>query len=193
MTMDPFANDPRTQAERMLAGDLYRADDPTLTAQMTRAARLADRYHRQRIAGDPAAGETLATLIGNLGEDVEIRSPLFVDYGKHIAIGPRTFINFNLDRPGRRHDQHRRRLPDRPERAAPHTAHPAEPQLRRDRWESAQPITIGDNVWLGGGVIVCPGVRIGDNAVVGAGSVVTRDIPANVLAAGTPARPIREL
>ena len=71
--------------------------------------------------------------------------------------------------------------------------HPLEPDPRRDKWESAEPIVIGDNVWLGGGVIVCPGVSIGDDTVVAAGSVVTRDLPAGVLAAGTPARVVREL
>ena len=71
--------------------------------------------------------------------------------------------------------------------------HPLEPGPRRDKWESAQPIVIGDNVWLGGGVIVCPGVSIGDNTVVGAGSVVTRDLPADVVAVGSPARVVRSL
>ena len=71
--------------------------------------------------------------------------------------------------------------------------HPVEPQPRRDKLEAAKPITIGDNVWLGGGVVVCPGVTIGDNAVIGAGSVVTRDIPANVVAVGNPARVVREI
>ncbi len=71
--------------------------------------------------------------------------------------------------------------------------HPLDPVRRRARWESAEPITIGDNVWLGGGVIVCPGVTIGENTVVGAGAVVTRDLPANVVAVGNPARVIRSL
>ena len=71
--------------------------------------------------------------------------------------------------------------------------HPIDPEPRRDKLEAAQPITIGDNVWLGGGVIVCPGVTIGDNSVIGAGSVVTKDIPANVVAVGNPARVIREI
>jgi maltose O-acetyltransferase len=71
--------------------------------------------------------------------------------------------------------------------------HPLEPALRRDKWESAEPITIGDNVWLGGGVIVCPGVSIGENTVVGAGSVVTKDLPANVVAVGSSARVVRAL
>jgi maltose O-acetyltransferase len=71
--------------------------------------------------------------------------------------------------------------------------HPLDPDLRRDKWESARPITVCDNVWLGGGVIVCPGVTIGENTVVGAGAVVTRDLPANVMALGTPARVSRTL
>lgn len=77
--------------------------------------------------------------------------------------------------------------------AVPHSATRVDPQPRRDKLEAAQPITLGDNVWLGGGVIVCPGVTIGDNSVIGAGSVVTKDIPANVVAVGNPARVLREI
>jgi maltose O-acetyltransferase len=71
--------------------------------------------------------------------------------------------------------------------------HPVEPQPRREKWEAAEPITIGDNVWLGGGVIVCPGVSIGENTVVGAGAVVTRDLAADVVAVGNPARVVRRI
>ncbi|MEO8220661.1 MAG: DapH/DapD/GlmU-related protein [Specibacter sp.] len=132
------------------------------------------------------AGVILAELIGPLGEDVELRPPLYVDYGRYIGIGPGAFINYTftvLD-------------------VAPVTigadvimgpnvqpltpTHPLESWLRRDKLEAARPITIGDNVWLGGGVIVLPGVTIGENTVVGARSVVTKDLPAHVVAAGEP-------
>ena len=87
----------------------------------------------------------------------------------------------------------RRRVPARHERPAPTATHPVDPEPRRLGWEYAEPITIGDNVWLGGGAIVCPGVAIGDDTVVGAGAVVTRDLPAGVVAVGNPARVLRDI
>jgi len=92
---------------------------------------------------------------------------------------------------GRHHD--RRRRAGRPQPPVPHATHPLEPEARRAKWEAAQPITVADNVWLGGGVIVCPGVSIGENTVVGAGAVVVKDLPANVVAVGNPARVVRSL
>lgn len=177
----------------MLAGDLYRADDPELEAGLARAAALADRFHRETLAGDSAASATLAELVGSLGEGVTVRPPLFVDYGVNLHLGAETFVNFNLTA-----------LDAAPIHVGAHCQigpnvqlltplHPMDPQTRRDKLETAAPISIGDNVWLAGGVIVCPGVRIGDNAVIGAGSVVTRDIPADVVAVGNPARVLREL
>ncbi|MFS0853522.1 sugar O-acetyltransferase [Microbacterium sp. 179-I 3D4 NHS] len=185
--------DTRTNRERMLAGDPYVGDDPELAALSARAARLADLYRRQTLAGDPAANGWLHDLIGDLGEGVVVRPPLHVDFGAHITIGPRTFVNFNLTA-----------LDVAPItigadcQIGPHVqlltpTHPIDPEPRRAKLESAEPITIGDNVWLGGGVIVCPGVTIGDNSVIGAGSVVTRDIPADVVAVGNPARVLRSI
>lgn len=190
---DHFAGDPRTNRERMLAGDLYIADDPESGRLAQRAVRLADAYHRAAVEDEAAARPLLEELIGDLGQDAFVKPPLFVDYGEHISIGARTFVNYNLTALD----------------VAPITigedcllgpnvqlltpTHPIDPRPRRDKLEAARPITIGDNVWLGGGVIVCPGVTIGDNSVVGAGSVVTRDVPANVVAVGNPARVLREI
>jgi maltose O-acetyltransferase len=190
---DYFAGDPRTQAERMRAGDLYIADDPELTARTDRASRLADVYRRQTLAGDPAARGWLKDLIGTLGEGVVIRPPLFVDYGEHISIGARTFINFNLTALDVAPITIGADCQIGPNVQLLTPTHPVDPAMRRDKLEAAQPIVIGDNVWLGGGVIVCPGVTIGENSVIGAGSVVTRDIPANVVAVGSPARVIRSI
>ena len=193
MTEDYFAGDSRTNRERMLAGDLYVADDPENARLAQRAVRLADAYHRATVADDAGARLLLAELLGTLGDDAYVKPPLFVDYGENVHIGPRTFANYNLTALD----------------VAPITigadcqigpgvqlltpTHPVDPQPRRDKLEAALPIVIGDNVWLGGGVIVCPGVTIGDNTVVGAGTVVTRDLPANVVAVGNPARVVREI
>ncbi|MGI6877562.1 sugar O-acetyltransferase [Microbacterium sp. gxy059] len=190
---DHFAGDPRTNRERMLAGDLYIADDPENERRARRAVRLMGLYARREAAGDASAREVLADLIGSLGDDAYVKPPLFVDYGENISIGARSFANYGLTA-----------LDVAPItigedcQIGPHVqlltpTHPIAPDPRRDKLEAAEPIVIGDNVWLGGGVIVCPGVTIGDNSVVGAGSVVTRDIPADVVAVGNPARVIRSV
>ncbi|MBD0421964.1 sugar O-acetyltransferase [Streptomyces sp. TRM S81-3] len=191
--VDYFAGDPRSHHERMLAGDLYIADDPAIVEAQQRAQRLAAAY-RQAFTEDPAqARKILADLLGGVGEGTEVRPPLYVDYGSHLSIGARTFVNFNLTAL----DVAAVRIGDDcqigPNVQLLTPTHPLEPQPRRDKLEAARPITIGDNVWLGGGVIVLPGVTIGDDSVIGAGSVVTKDIPAGVVAVGNPARVVRSL
>src|SRR4051794_13474294 len=159
---DYFAGDPRSNRERMLDGDLYIADDPENARRAQRAVRLANAYREAAVTDEAAARPILAELLGSLGDDAFIKPPLYVDYGEHISIGARTFVNYNLTAFD----------------VAPITigadcqlgpnvqlltpTHPIDPRPRRDKLEAAKPITIGDNVWLGGGVIVCPGVAIGD-------------------------------
>ncbi|GAA2674290.1 MULTISPECIES: sugar O-acetyltransferase [Actinosynnema] len=194
MPRDYFAGDPRTNRERMLAGELYVADDPESERIARRALALLEDYRVAFTASrDEEARRLLAEVLGEVGEGVVVKPPLFVDYGENIRIGARTFVNYNLTALD----------------VAPITigedcqfgpgvqlltpTHPVEPEPRRDKLEAAKPITIGDNVWLGGGVVVCPGVTIGDNSVIGAGAVVTRDVPANAVAVGNPARVVREI
>ncbi|WP_022925338.1 sugar O-acetyltransferase [Serinicoccus marinus] len=190
---DYFAGDDRTNRERMLAGDLYIADDPESAQVAQRALRLQAEYARRTAEEPDTAREVLEELLGELGEDAYLKPPVYCDYGVHTRVGPRTFANYGLV------------LLD----VAPITigadcqigpnvqlltpTHPVEPEPRRDKLEAAEPITLGDNVWLGGGVIVCPGVTIGDNTVVGAGAVVTKDLPADVVALGNPARVVKQL
>lgn len=190
---DYFAGDPRSNRERMLAGDLYIADDPESGRLHRRGVRLADAYYRAEVDGDPDARHILADLLGSLEEGAYISPPLFVDYGENIHVGARTFINYNptaLDVASIRIGEDCQIGPN-VQLLTP--THPIDPQPRRDKLEAAKPIVIEDNVWLGGGVIVCPGVRIGENSVIGAGAVVTRDVPANVVAVGNPARVVREI
>ena len=190
---DHFAGDPRTNRERMLAGDLYIADDPDSGRIAQRAVQLADAYHRAAVADESAARPLLEALLGHLGEGAFIKPPLFVDYGENISIGDRVFVNYNLTAL----DVAKITIGDDcqigPNVQLLTPTHPIDPTPRRDKLEAAQPITLGENVWLGGGVIVCPGVTIGDNSVIGAGSVVTKDVPANVVVVGNPARVIREI
>ncbi|MER7495125.1 sugar O-acetyltransferase [Streptomyces pharetrae] len=193
MPMDYFADDPRTNLERMLAGDLYIADDPEIARRQQEAVRLADRYQAAYAEDADAARPLLARLLGSLGDEAHVRPPLYVDYGSNITIGARTFVNYHLTALDVAAITIGEDCQIGPNVQLLTPTHPLEPQPRRDKLEAAQPITIGDNVWIGGGAIVLPGVTIGDNSVIGAGAVVTKDVPANVVAVGNPARPVRTL
>lgn len=177
----------------MLAGELYLADDPEIRAASLRAMDLMEAYNTTPARDADRRRQLLTELLGAVGEDTEIRAPLRVDYGSRISIGSGCFANFGLVAL----DVAAITLGDDvqlgPNVQLLTPTHPLDPGLRRAKWEAAEPITIGDNVWLGGGVIVLGGVTIGDNTVVGAGAVVTRDLPANVVAVGNPARVIRTL
>ena len=177
----------------MLAGDQYIADDPDLARDSDHAANLTAAFNAT--AGDDHAGRLriLRELLGSVGEGTVIRPPFRCDYGYQTHIGARTFANWGLICL----DVGRITIGDDvqigPNVQLLTATHPLEPGPRRDKWEGSKPITLGHNVWLGGGVIVCPGVTIGDNTVVGAGAVVIRDLPPNTLAVGNPARVIRRI
>lgn len=191
MPMDYFADDPRTNLERMLAGDLYIADDPEIARRQQHAMRLAARFQAAYTEDADAARTILAELLDSVGEGVDLRPPLYVDYGSNITIGARTFVNYHLTALDVARITIGEDCQIGPNVQLLTPTHPVEPGPRRDKLEAALPITIGDNVWLGGGVIVCPGATIGDNSVIGAGAVVTKDIPADVVAVGNPARVVR--
>jgi maltose O-acetyltransferase len=179
--------------ERMLRGELYLADDPELAADSARAQALLDRYNLTLYTERDERDRLLRELLGEVGEGVVVKPPFRCDYGLHVAIGAQTFVNYGcimLDVVPIRIGAACQIATNVQLLAA---THPLDPVRRRDGWEYGEPITIGDNVWLGGGVIVCPGVTIGDDTVVGAGAVVTRDLPAGVVAVGNPARVLREL
>lgn len=183
----------RSEREKMLAGDLYIATDPELTAARMRARQLTRRYNQSREDEDDLRTELLRELFGSIGQQVVIEPPFHCDYGEYISIGDNFFMNFGgaiLDCNFVRIGANVQCGPSVQLLAATHPIVAAE---RIAGPERSAPITIGDNVWLGGGVIVCPGVTIGANTTIGAGSVVIRDIPANVFAAGNPCRVIRSL
>jgi maltose O-acetyltransferase len=186
-------DDPRTNRERMLAGDLYVAEDPELAAAMRRASRLAGEFNALAPRDPDAARELLAELLGGLGEDAWVRAPVYVDYGEHLTIGARTFVNFGLVALDVAPIAIGEDCQLGPNVQLLTAYHPTEPEPRRAKLEAASPIAIGDNVWLGGGAIVLPGVTIGDNSVIGAGAVVTKDVPPGVVAVGNPARVVRSL
>jgi maltose O-acetyltransferase len=185
--------DQRSMRERMLAGDLYIADDPEIAAEQQRACALQERYNATSAADPVGRRALLEELLGEVGVGTEIRPPFFVDYGSRIRVGARCFANHGLVAL----DVALIVIGDDVQ-IGPHVqlltpTHPVEPGPRRDKWEAARPVAIGDNVWLGGGAIVLPGVTIGDDTVVGAGAVVTRDLPPGVVAMGNPARVVRRV
>jgi len=179
--------------DRIARGELYIGTDDDLAAEYERAQLILERYNASAFAEQELRDRLLRELLKACGEGVHIRPPFRLEYGTGVSIGAGTFFNYDclmLD-------------------VAPVTVgadcqvasrvqfitatHPIDPHVRRIGWETAKPITVGDNVWLSSGVILCPGVTIGDDTVVGAGAVVTRDLPAGVVAMGVPARPVREI
>ncbi|WP_229400714.1 sugar O-acetyltransferase [Micromonospora okii] len=179
--------------DRMLAGEPYRAEDPEIAADLDRAALRVEAFNRSSAADPQARLAALRALLGTVGEDAWVRPPFHCDYGWNIHLGPRGFVNFNAVFLDVARINIGADVQIGPNVQLLTATHPIEPGPRREKWEAAQPITIGENVWLGGGVIVLPGVTIGDDTVVGAGAVVTRDLPANVVAVGNPARVVRNL
>jgi maltose O-acetyltransferase len=183
----------KSMRERMLAGELYIADDPEIARDSARAQRLTHEINTMDPNEHGRRRELLTELLGAYGEGSEIRPPLRCDYGYQTFFGARSFANWGLVIL----DVARVTIGDDvqigPNVQLLTATHPLEPAPRRDKWEAARPIVVADNVWLGGGVIVCPGVTIGDDTVVGAGSVVARDLPPGVVAVGSPARIVRTL
>jgi maltose O-acetyltransferase len=178
----------------MLAGDLYDAADEELVREKLRARRLTEEYNYLPVESPEQLRRVVLTeLLGALGEGTEIRAPLHCDYGYQLHIGARTFVNFGLVALDVATITIGDDVQIGPNVQLLTPTHPVEPDERRARLESARPIVIGDNVWLGGGVIVLPGVTIGANSVVGAGAVVTADLPNNVVSVGNPARIVRSV
>jgi maltose O-acetyltransferase len=186
-------DDQRSQWERMVAGDPYRSDDPEVTAAHHRAVRLVDRYNHSSVDDAAERHRILSELLGSVGDGTVIRPPLACDYGTFIRVGAHTFVNFGLTALDAAAISIGDHVQIGPNVQLLTPTHPLDPDRRRSGWEGAGPITVGNNVWLGGGVIVLADVTIGDDTVVGAGSVVTRPLPAGVVAVGSPARVIRQL
>ncbi|WP_018618089.1 sugar O-acetyltransferase [Spirosoma luteum] len=183
----------KTELEKMLNGDLYDASDATLVTMRFDARKLFADYNRTDPDAEILRRTILNQLLGDAGKNLNIQPPFYCDYGTYISIGDNGFVNFNcifLDCARITIGTNFQCAPN----VQLYTAyHPVIASERDKGPELAAPITIGNSVWLGGGVIVCPGVTIGDNTTIGAGSVVTKDVPANVFAAGNPCRVIRTL
>lgn len=182
-----------TEKQKMLAGELYDAGDPALVAERRRARDLCHRYNATL---DEQTGERrllLEELLGTAGRNLLIEPSFRCDYGSNIHLGDGVFMNFNcviLDCAEVRIGNN---VLIGPSVQIYTPLHPMDAAVRRTLIESARPVTIGDDVWIGGGAIICPGVTIGSRSVIGAGSVVTRDVPEDSLAVGNPARVIRRI
>lgn len=182
-----------SEREKMISGQLYDASDPELVHERFRARRLVARYNAtdpEDVAGHRAI---LEELLGGVGADAWIETPFHCDYGWNITLGERAYMNFNcvvLDCAPVEIGALTKLGPAVQLSAA---THPVDPAERATGLESALPITIGRNVWIGAAAIVGPGVTIGDNSVIGAGAVVVKDVPANVVAVGNPCRVIRKI
>ena len=182
----------KTEREKMLGGELYDPMDPELSAARARARDLCQALNATHEAEQDERRRILGELLGAGGDSAWMQPPFFCDYGTNIELGERVFFNFNCVV-----------LDVCPVRIGSFTLfgpavqiytpmHPLNAEQRRKE-EFGKPIEIGSDVWVGGGAIILPGVRIGSRAVIGAGSVVTRDVPAGVFAAGNPCRIVREI
>lgn len=189
-----FTHTPMTEKEKCDCGELYDANyDSELLNERSRCQRLCHALNNLHPDQTDERQQLLTRLLGKVQHDCTIISPFYCDYGYRIEVGNHFFANFNcviLDAAPVTFGNH--------VFIGPHcgfytAGHPLDPELRNQGLEYARPIRIGNNVWIGGGVSVLPGVTIGDNTMIGAGSVVTRNIPPGVVAAGNPCRVIRDL
>ncbi len=183
----------KTELEKMLAGELYDASDATLVQMRYDARAHFTRFNQIPYDAEPERRAALEKMLGYMGKNVNIQPPFYCDYGTFISIGDNGFMNFNCTFLDCAHITIGDNFQCAPNVQLYAAYHPVIASERDKGPELAAPIVIGNSVWLGGGVIVCPGVTIGHNTTIGAGSVVTKDIPANVFAAGNPCRVIREL
>lgn len=183
-----------TEKEKMLAGMVYSAVDAQLLEELNEVKEVIHRYNALTPSDVSGRLRILKDLLGHIGDDdIIINQPFYCDYGKQISVGKRFFANFHFTVL----DEARVTIGDDcfigPNVSIYTACHSTDPFERNTRKEWAEPVTIGDNVWIGGSVTILPGVTIGDNVTIGAGAVVTRDIPSNVVAAGNPCRIIKHI
>ena len=184
---------PLTELEKLDAGLDYCFLDEGVAARKIRAQRLCDKLNAIDVADDAARLPVLRELLGTCDEDTSIMPRFNCDYGKNIHVGAHFIANYNVTildiAPVHIGDY----AMIGPGTLITTVGHPLDPAGRRARLGKGEPVTIGDDVWIGGNVTILPGVTIGDNVVIGAGAVVSRDIPSNSLALGVPARVVRTL
>lgn len=182
-----------TEAEKMLAGLPYNIMDPELVALRQKARKAIYAYNRSDpMEGDPPS-DILAGLLGGFGKGILVETPLRCAYGVNTHLGDEVFLNSGCVILDCARVEIGAKTLIGPAVQIYTAIHPLDPVERAAFVETARPVTLGRNVWIGGAAVLCPGISIGDNAVVGAGAVVVRDVPANCVAVGNPARVIREI
>jgi maltose O-acetyltransferase len=181
----------RSEREKMLAGELYRASDPELAQMELRAQTLLSRYNTTLRTEVELRAALLRDLFGAVDEGANIRPPFYCDYGVHIRAGRNLFMNFDCVLLDCAEITIGDDVQIGPAVQIYTATHPLDPAVRRSGLEAAKTVHIGDNVWIGGAAVILPGVTIGDNAVIGAGSVVTRDVPVDTVVVGNPARAVK--
>jgi galactoside O-acetyltransferase len=192
-SMDPRERDVRN---RMVNHELYTDAGPgleSLTEERLRGKDLADEFNATRGRDEVGRQLLLKQLLGSMGENVWVEPPLRVAYGNHVHLGDGVYVNFNLTLVDDVDIVVGDRVMFAPNVTITTTGHPIHPDLRRDGSQFSAPVRIADDVWIGAGAIILPGVSIGAGSIVGAGSVVTATVPAGVVVAGVPARIIREI
>ncbi len=182
----------QSEREKMLAGELYDPADPELSALRVRARDLCQALNATTEAQEEERRRILSELFGAGGERVLMQPPFYCDYGVNILLGEKVFFNFNCVVLDVAHVKIGDYTLFGPSVQIYTATHPLNAEMRRQK-EFAKPIEIGSDVWVGGGAIICPGVRIGSRSVIGAGSVVTKDIPEGVIAVGNPCRVVRAI
>ena len=183
-----------TEKEKMLSRMVYSAIDDQLLKELNEVKEIIHEYNALKPSQTLRRFQILKDLLGHVADDeIIVNQPFYCDYGKQIRVGKRFFANFNFTVL----DEARVTIGDDcfigPNVSIYTACHSTDPVERNTRREWAEPVTIGDNVWIGGSVTILPGVTIGSNVTIGAGSVVTRDIPDNVVAVGNPCKVIKNL
>ncbi|HYF69057.1 MAG TPA: sugar O-acetyltransferase [Ohtaekwangia sp.] len=183
----------KTEKEKMLAGELYDALDKQLSDERLKTRLLIKQLNDTAENETEARSRILNELISNAGKGLWLQPPFYCDYGSNMILGEKVFFNFNCVVLDVTYVRIGSRTLFGPNVQIYTATHPMDYQERATGLEYAKPIKIGEDVWVGGSVVICPGVTIGDRSVIGAGSVVTKDIPDDVFAAGNPCRVIRSL
>ncbi len=183
----------KTEKEKMMSGELYNSFVPELIAEREQAYALFSELNRMGKADQKKREEILKKLFGHCGDNVWIESPFYCDYGYQISLGDNVFINFNCTILDGMPVIIGNNVLIGPNVQIYSATHPIDWQIRAQGLENAKPISIGHHVWIGGGVVICPGSSIGDRTTIGAGSVVTKSIPSDVIAAGNPCKVIKKL
>ncbi len=183
----------KTEKQKMLSGELYDALDPQLSQERLQARVLIKKLNDSGEDQGEDRAKALKALIPDSGESIWVQPPFYCDYGTNIVLGDKVFFNFNCVVLDVMKVQIGSGTLIGPNVQIYTATHPLNFRERAAGLEYAKPVTIGRDVWIGGSAVICPGVSIGDRTVIGAGSVVTKDLPSNVLAAGNPCRVIREL